>query len=58
MFRDIGYDAGATPENVGRCRHDRFPHPVPLSEGEGDLERAARDFRDNDRRGRHESEAN
>jgi hypothetical protein len=32
------------PENVSRCRHNRFPHPGPLPEGEGDSERAARDF--------------
>jgi hypothetical protein len=23
------------PENVNRCRHDRFRHPGPLPEGEG-----------------------
>jgi hypothetical protein len=38
-----GHGVSATPENVSRCRHDRFPHP----EGEGDSERAARDFHGN-----------
>jgi hypothetical protein len=37
------------PENVSRCRHDRFPHrgPLPEGEGEGDAERAARDLHGN-----------
>jgi hypothetical protein len=39
-----GHGVSATPENVSRCRHDRFPHPGPLPEGERDSERAARDF--------------
>jgi hypothetical protein len=39
-----GHGVSATPENVSRCRHDRFPHPGPLPEGEGDVGRAARDF--------------
>jgi hypothetical protein len=30
-----GHGVSATPENVSRCRHDRFPHPGPLPEGEG-----------------------
>jgi len=37
----------ATPKNVSRVRHDRFPHPNPLPEGEGDVERATRDFHRN-----------
>jgi len=28
----------------GAARHGRFPHPGPLPEGEGERERAARDF--------------
>ena len=28
----------------GAARHGRFPHPGPLPEGEGEMERAARDF--------------
>jgi hypothetical protein len=36
-----GHGVSATPENTSRCRHDRFPHPGPLPEGEGDSERAA-----------------
>jgi hypothetical protein len=31
----------------GAARHGRFPHPSPLPEGEGDKERAARDFHGN-----------
>jgi hypothetical protein len=42
-----GHGVSATPENVSRFRHDRFPHPGPLPEGEGDSERAARDFHGN-----------
>jgi hypothetical protein len=42
-----GHGVSATPENVSRYRHDRFPHPGPLPEGEGDSERAARDFHGN-----------
>jgi len=42
-----GHGASATPENISRCRHDRFPHPGPLPGGEGDLERALRDFHGN-----------
>jgi len=42
--RGNGHGVSATPENVSRCRHDRFPHPGPLPVGEGDLERALRDF--------------
>jgi hypothetical protein len=42
-----GHGVSATPENVSRYRHDRFPHPSPLPEGEGDPERAARDFHRN-----------
>jgi hypothetical protein len=38
------HGARATPKNVSRVRHDRFPHPNPLPEGEGDVERATRDF--------------
>jgi CRISPR-associated protein Cas6 len=34
----------AAPNNVSRVRHDRFPHPGPLPEGEGVVERATRDF--------------
>jgi hypothetical protein len=41
-----GHGVSATPENVNRCRHDRFPYPDP--EGEGDSERAARDFNGNE----------
>ncbi len=41
------HGVGATPENVSRCHHDRFPHPDPLPEGEGDWERAVRDFHGN-----------
>jgi osmotically-inducible protein OsmY len=40
-----GPGVSASPDNVSRCRHDRFPHPVPLPKGEGEAERAARDFR-------------
>jgi hypothetical protein len=32
------HGARATPKNVSRVRHDRFPHPDPLPEGEGDVE--------------------
>jgi peptidoglycan/xylan/chitin deacetylase (PgdA/CDA1 family) len=39
-----GHGVSATPYHVSRCRHDRFPHPDPLPEGKGDLDRAARDF--------------
>jgi hypothetical protein len=39
-----GHGVSATPENVSRCRHDRFPHPGPLPVGEGDRERPTRDF--------------
>jgi len=39
-----GHGASATREIVGRGRHDRFPQPGPLPEGEGDPERTARDF--------------
>jgi len=42
-----GHGVSATPENVSRCRHDRFPHPGPLPVGEGDRERATRDFHRN-----------
>jgi len=45
--RGNGHGVSATPENVSRCRHDRFPHPGPLPVGEGDLERAMRDFHGN-----------
>jgi hypothetical protein len=31
-------------DKVGRCRHHRFPHPGPLPVGEGDKERATRNF--------------
>jgi hypothetical protein len=41
------HGARATPKNVSRVRHDRFPHPDPLSEGEGDVERATRYFHGN-----------
>jgi hypothetical protein len=44
-----GHGVSATPENVNRCRHDRFPHPGHLPEGEGDSERAARDLHGNPR---------
>ena len=30
-----GHGASAIPENVSRWRHDRFPYPDPLPEGEG-----------------------
>jgi hypothetical protein len=43
-----GHGVSATPENISRCRHDRFPHPGPLPEGEGNAERTARDFHGND----------
>jgi hypothetical protein len=39
-----GHGVSATPENVSRRRHDRFPHPDPLPKGEGGWERAARNF--------------
>ena len=39
-----GHGVGATPENVSRRHHDRSPHPDPLPKGEGDWERAARNF--------------
>jgi len=39
--------ARATPKNDSRGRQDRFPHPDPLPNGEGDLERATRDFHRN-----------
>jgi len=39
-----GHGASATPDNVSSCRHDGFPHPGPLPEGEGAFERASRDF--------------
>jgi hypothetical protein len=42
-----GHGVSATPENVSRCRHDRFPHPGLLPEGEGGSERAARGFHGN-----------
>ena len=32
----------ATPNNESTNRHVRFPHPGPLPEGEGDLERLRR----------------
>jgi len=35
-----GHGASATREIVDRGRHDRFPHPGPLPEGEGDPQRA------------------
>jgi hypothetical protein len=38
------HGARATPKNISRVRHDRFPHPNPLPEGEGYVERVARDF--------------
>jgi len=38
------HGAHATPKNESRGPHDRFPHPDPLPEGEGDQERARRDF--------------
>jgi poly(hydroxyalkanoate) depolymerase family esterase len=38
------HGARATPKNVRRVRHDRFPHPNPLPGGEEDVERATRDF--------------
>jgi hypothetical protein len=44
-----GHGVSATPENVSRCCHDRFPHPGLLPEGEGDSERAAHDFHGNPR---------
>ena len=46
-FDGNGHGVSATPDNVSRCRHSRFPHPGPLPEGEGDLERAMRDFHGN-----------
>jgi hypothetical protein len=51
-FHDNGHGVSATPDNVSRCRHSRFPHPGPLPEGEGDLERASRDFHGNHSRER------
>jgi hypothetical protein len=39
-----GHGVSATPGNVGHCRQECFPRPGVLPEGEGDLERAARDF--------------
>jgi hypothetical protein len=42
-----GLGVSDTPENVSRCHHDRFPRPGPLPEGEGDWERAMRDFSGN-----------
>jgi len=44
VFLGSGHRVTANAENVSRCRQDRFPHPGPLPEGEGDLERAARNF--------------
>jgi NADH-quinone oxidoreductase subunit F len=41
------HGARATPKKVSHVRHDRFPHPNPLPEGEGDVERATRDFHRN-----------
>ncbi len=41
------HGAHATPKNVSRGHHDRFPHPGPLPEGEGDQERTSRDFHAN-----------
>jgi pimeloyl-ACP methyl ester carboxylesterase len=38
------HGARATPEDDHRGRHGRFPHPGPLPEGEGEKERAGRDF--------------
>jgi hypothetical protein len=48
-FHSNGHGVSATPENVSRCCHDRFLHPGHLPEGEGDSERAARDFHGNTR---------
>jgi hypothetical protein len=42
-----GHGVSATPENVSRCRHDHSITPALLPEGEGDSERAARDFHGN-----------
>jgi hypothetical protein len=41
------HGACATPKNVSRVRHDRFPHPNPHPEGGGYVERATRDFHRN-----------
>jgi hypothetical protein len=38
------HGAHATQEDVRRGRHGRFPHPGPLPGGEGEKERAGRDF--------------
>jgi len=48
--RANGHGVSATPQNVSRCRHDRFAHPGPLPVGEGDRERATRDFHRKDLR--------
>ena len=36
------HGASGTPENLSRGPHERFPHPDPLPDGEGDQERARR----------------
>jgi hypothetical protein len=43
----LGHGVSATPENVSRCRHDRFPHLWSAPRARGDSERAARDFHGN-----------
>jgi membrane carboxypeptidase/penicillin-binding protein PbpC len=48
--RANGHGVSATPQNVSRCRHDRFAQPGPLPVGEGDRERATRDFHRKDLR--------
>jgi CRISPR-associated protein Cas6 len=47
-FQPNDHSARATPENMSRGRRDRFPHPNPLPEGGGVVERATRDFHRND----------
>jgi len=47
-FQPNDHGARATPNSVSRMRHDRFPHPNPLPEGEGVVEHATRDFHRND----------
>jgi hypothetical protein len=42
-----GHGVSATLYNVSRCRHGRFPYPGPLPEGQGESERAMRDFHGN-----------
>jgi hypothetical protein len=43
-----GDGGSATPENVTGSRHERFPQSGPLTEGDGDRERAGRDFHGKD----------